>query len=147
MDKKSWYYYIKTFSFEIVTVIVGVILYIVLVLNQNVSEGLITNFWLFRPDSTFIIMFFFTILFIGLLIALIVLGRKKKLKSNKTEFDKTVVLTNAARKMSQTQAAVTTQGSRTIGMMKEQIIMPKDITSDIPGIVEFYFTYEEKLNM
>jgi beta-lactamase regulating signal transducer with metallopeptidase domain len=92
-------------------------------------------------------MFFFTILFIGLLIALIVLGRKKKLKSNKTEFDKTVVLTNAARKMSQTQAAVTTQGSRTIGMMKEQIIMPKDITSDIPGIVEFYFTYEEKLNM
>ena len=137
--------YIKTFTFEIVVSVLALLFMLIIGVNGGFSKGLITNFELFRPEKTFILLIAFAAVSVLIFLTFFVQVRKRKLKSTKQKsaFAETVELSHKKRDISVTQIVYRSNAVIT-GKNND---MPKDIISTNPNIVELYFNYEEKLNI
>ena len=146
MEEKKLKYYIKTYIFEMLVSLIGLILIILFLIDKDFSKGLITGFELFRPEYAFTLFIVFIAISVVLGLIFAMQARKKKLKSTKKKsvFAGTLKLSHKARAESVTQVVRTQSKLVVIG---EKNVMPKDIEHANPNIIEFYFEYEEKLNI
>lgn len=144
MNKKGLKFYLKVFLFEIIALAVFVLI-LIQFLNIGFARSLITGFTYFRPEYTFTLFVIFFLLTAVLALLLLMQIRKKKLKSTKrlSPFAKTVDRSHKIRALSQTQTVYTSE----TGISGVKSVMPKDVDGTNPNLIEFYFDYDEKLNI
>lgn len=145
MEKKDLKHYIKSYTFEIAASIVFLALIIFFLADDNFSKDLVTNFEFFRPEYSFTFFIVFVAIFMVLALLFAIQARKRKLKSTKKKsaFAKTIECSHKVREMSQTQTVITSSSSIT----GKKNAMPKDVDGADSSVIEFYFDYEEKLNI
>lgn len=144
MNRKDFKHYLKAYLFEIIAFLVAVLV-LVQFINEDFSRALITSFALFRPENTRIAVWVFVTFTAFSILLIFVQARKKKLKSTKklSAFAKTVERSHKIRAMSVTQVTYIPEPE----VIDRLNVLPGDISSGDPGIVELYFDYEEKLSI
>ena len=147
MNNKKTTNLLRSFAIEIIISLLGILLIVMVLINKDFSKSLVTNYIIFRPEYSFILLIGFIALFILFLIIFISQRRKKKLKSTKklSPFAKTVIRSHKVREMSQTQIVYTS--TIDINNNFKKIDMPKDIKKTNTQIIDLYFKYDPNLNI
>jgi hypothetical protein len=145
MHKKRLRELLRMFLFELVIGSIGIVIILWLAMDSNITKVFITEVGIFRPEYTFTLMIVFVAFSMLLLTILLVQGRKKKLNSTQrmSAFAKTVISSKEIRKMSLTQ----TVAENTCLIQSAKVRLPMNIPSGNPRVIDFYFSYEEKLDI